>query len=364
MTLPYELHTDASSTGLGAVLYQKQDGMNRVIGYASRGLTLAERNYPAHKLEFLALKWFITEKFKDYLYGTKFTVLTDNNPLAYVLSHTKLDATGHRWVAAQSSYDFDIKYRPGRNNAEADALSRLPTVSDLTTISSDSIKAISKSQISPYIETISMSEQPLSALKDISTRSEIDIRKAQHEDCELFPWIQSVHDQYKPKKTDLSGSFADGVMLRNFDRLKLIDNILYREVTVDERKVNQLVVPSSLVEFVLKSVHNSMGHPGRERTLSVLRDRFFWPGQYRDVDNWIKECRRCILRKTPAQDRAELINIQTTQPLDLVCMDFLSFERSKGGYENVLVITNHFTRYAIAVPTKNSTARTTAEAFF
>lgn len=82
--LPFEVHTDASLTGLGAVLYQKQDGKDRVIAYASRGLNRSEINYPAHKLEFLSLKWAVTEKFQDYLYGKKFTVVTDNNPLTYV----------------------------------------------------------------------------------------------------------------------------------------------------------------------------------------------------------------------------------------------------------------------------------------
>lgn len=99
-------------------MYQKQDGHHYVIAYASRGLSKSERNYPAHKLEFLALKWAITEKIQDYLYGKKFTVITDNNPLTYILSTAKLDATGHRWLAA---FDLDILYRPGRNNSDADA---------------------------------------------------------------------------------------------------------------------------------------------------------------------------------------------------------------------------------------------------
>jgi hypothetical protein len=75
--LPFELHTDASQNGLGAVLYQKDDGRKKMISYASRGLTKAERNYPAHKQEFLALKWAVCDRFKDQLTGCKTKVLTD-----------------------------------------------------------------------------------------------------------------------------------------------------------------------------------------------------------------------------------------------------------------------------------------------
>ena len=122
---PFILHTDASSYGLEAVLYQNQDGQRRVIAYASRSLSPSERNYPTHKLEFLALKWAITDKFHEYLYGAEFQVLTGNNSLTYILATAKLDATGHRWVAALSNYTFSITYKPGKNNKDADALSRI-----------------------------------------------------------------------------------------------------------------------------------------------------------------------------------------------------------------------------------------------
>ena len=125
-TQPFILHTDASSEGLGAVLYQVQGGVERVIAYASRGLRNAEKNYPAHKLEILCLKWAVMDKFHDYLYGNHFDVRTDNNPLTYVLSSAKLDATGHRWIAALSSYNFTLTYRSGKSNGDADGLSGRP----------------------------------------------------------------------------------------------------------------------------------------------------------------------------------------------------------------------------------------------
>ena len=107
-SIPFKVHTDASTNHLGDVLYQNQDGVDRVIAYASRSLKPSEKNYPAHKLEFLALKWCVTEKFHEYLHGNTFVVITDNNPLPCILTTAKLDATGQRWIVSLSDYNFTI----------------------------------------------------------------------------------------------------------------------------------------------------------------------------------------------------------------------------------------------------------------
>ena len=92
----FKVHTDASEQGLGAVLFQDQhDGTTRVIAYASRNLSKSEKRYHSSKVEFLALKWRVCERFHKYLYGRKFQVYTDNNPLTYILTTSKLDDTGH-----------------------------------------------------------------------------------------------------------------------------------------------------------------------------------------------------------------------------------------------------------------------------
>ena len=104
---PLKLHTDASENGLGAVLYQKQDdGTDCIVAYASQMLSKSEGNYDAHKLQFLALKWSVTERFHEYLYGGHFEVYMDNSPLTYILTTAKLDTTGHRWVASLANYNF------------------------------------------------------------------------------------------------------------------------------------------------------------------------------------------------------------------------------------------------------------------
>lgn len=87
-------------------------------------MSATEQHYPVYQLEFLALNWAAVDKFHYYLYGAKFTVQTDNNPLTYVLTTAKLNATGHWRLAALATYDFDIQYGPGKNNIDADLLSR------------------------------------------------------------------------------------------------------------------------------------------------------------------------------------------------------------------------------------------------
>ncbi|XP_070819607.1 uncharacterized protein [Chaetodon trifascialis] len=127
-TLPFIIYTDASNCGLGAVLAQEQDGLERVIAYASRSLHPPERNdsnYSSFKLELLAMKLAVVEKFKDYLWGAKVTVATDNNPLVH-LQTAKLGAVEQRWVAQLANFDYAIKYRPGKDNTNADVLSRFP----------------------------------------------------------------------------------------------------------------------------------------------------------------------------------------------------------------------------------------------
>ena len=112
---PFQLQTDASDLGLGAVLYQKDDeGQQRVIAYASWSLSHTERNYP------------VTDRFHEYLYRGQFDVYTDNDPLIYILTSTKLDMTGQRWVASLANYNFRIFYKAGKTNIEADALSHIP----------------------------------------------------------------------------------------------------------------------------------------------------------------------------------------------------------------------------------------------
>ena len=375
--LPFTLHTDSSTDGLGAVLYQKQDGKMRVIAYASRSVSKAEANYPAHKLEFLALKWAVCEKFHEYLYGSKpFEVYTDNNPLTYVLTSAKLDACGQRWVAKLANYNFSIKYRCGVSNTEADALSRIKWPEALSEnvdidngcMDTHIINAILTGAVtkSSLIESVSCSAEiiPTELDKDYGDLSGINWSKEQRLDPNLGVIIRLIESKQLTKRK-LQGKDSSEVksFLRNRKNLKLVKDVLYRKSYSDnsasKKALWQLIVPKLFRERALLGCHDDVGHQGILRTLSLLRERFYWPGMQEEATQHILKCSRCLRRKAPPQV-APLQPILVTQPLELVHMDYLSLEPSKGNIENVLVITDHFTRYALAYPSKTQTAQATA----
>lgn len=104
-----------------------------------------------------------------------------------------------------------------------------------------------------------------------------------------------------------------------------------------------------------------MGHLGAERTLELTRSRFYWPKMSQDVESKLKSCPRCVKRKSQPDKAAPLVNIQTSRPMELVCMDFLSLEPDSNNFKDILVITDHFTKYATAIPTRNQKALTVAK---
>lgn len=406
--LPYILHTDASTTGLGAILYQEQDGHLRVIAYASRGLSQSESRYPAHKLEFLALKWSVSEKFHDYLYGAHFTVVTDNNPLTYVLTTAKLDATSHRWLAALSTYSFRMQYRAGKHNFDADALSRrghtevpddlssdkecdlghylakqLCDPGETAEISHDIVDAICQSVLVrayhqsgstqpdlTLVESMAISadvipegfcEEALHGLPIVPALSHADLKGEQRADPAIREVIHQLTSGEKIPPAVREELPELPLLLREWNRLELDDEVLYRRRREEDKPVLQLVLPPALRSTVLTSLHSDMGHMGIERTLDLVRQRFFWPKMAAEVEHFIKTCGRCVRRKTLPERAAPLVNIQTSRPLELVCMDYLTLEPDSSNTKDILVLTDHFTKFAVAIPTANQKAKTVAK---
>ncbi len=167
--------------------------------------------------------------------------------------------------------------------------------------------------------------------------SDEDLVDRQRADPELEEVLEYLVSSEKPlgRKTQ---SAIMVMWMREWNKLEVKNGVLYRRRMTQGRASSQLVLPKDLREMVLTSLHDDVGHLGLERTLDLLRSRFYWPKMADAVERKIKTCERCIRRKAPPQRAAPLVNIQTSRPLELVCMYFLMVEPDNSNIKDILVI--------------------------
>ncbi|PIK45976.1 hypothetical protein BSL78_17184 [Apostichopus japonicus] len=150
-------------------------------------------------------------------------------------------------------------------------------------------------------------------------------------------------------------------MLLIRQRTKIVekDGLLYR--ICNEGETKQLLLPSVLRKDVLRACHDSLGHQGVKKTLQTIRARCYWPGMSADTEEWCENCDRCTKAKMPPRIRLPLKPMIANTPNQILAVDFTLLDPDLHRKENVLVMTDIFTKYSIAVATKDQTAETTAK---
>ena len=150
-------------------------------------------------------------------------------------------------------------------------------------------------------------------------------------------------------------------LLREWKCIKEEDGVLYRVVQINSQGARQLILPGSLKRNVLKSIHDDLGHQAVEKTAVLGRSRFYRPGMMADVADYCRTCGHCTLAKAGKKLHPTMSSPTATRPLEILAVDFTLLERSTGGIENVLVLTDVFTKYTHAIPTKDQKATTVAQ---
>ncbi|MFG1588193.1 RNase H-like domain-containing protein [Staphylococcus aureus] len=271
---------DACDYGIGAVISHRFGGSReKAIAHAGRALTQAEKNYGQIEKEALALV-FAVKKFHRYVYGRKFTLLTDHKPLLSIFG-SKKGISAHsanrlqRWELILLAYDFNIEYRNTAKFGQADALSRLICEKRFQT--EDTVIASIHEDVSSLQE---------SALRQLPVTKK-NIADATKSDKDLLKILEAVRTGHWPKNKP--GSLMNSFHSKQSE-LSEYDGILFMGI--------RAVIPDSLQYRILKMLHN--GHPGVTRMTMLARKHVYWLGIDKDIARFVRGCDRstvCYLKR-------------------------------------------------------------------
>lgn len=310
------IQCDASDFGLGAVLSQVQDGVEHVICYLSRSLNKNERRYTTTEKECLAVL-FAVEKFRPYIEGARFTVITDHYSLKWLNSIKDPVGRIARWAVRLQQYDFEIIHRKGKENVVPDALSRSV----------------------PVVDTITDKLQlPITA-----------------EDCDQDKWYSGMVD--KVKKSPV-----------NYPLWRVDDHFLFKRVHTKYEELLEpenrwlIVVPRRSRITVIRNHHcpPTCGHLGVFKTTNRIMQSYYWPGIKSDVARFIARCDTCLktkpVQKAPA---GQMLSQQpaASRPFQIISVDLVGpLPRSTSGYRYVLSVLDVFSKFVLFFPLRSATA--------
>ena len=402
------LDVDASGTGIGAVLSQIQQERERVIAYASRAMSKAERNYCITEKELLAVVFFI-QYFRQYLLGRRFIVRSDHQALVWLFSLKEPSGKIARWIEILAQYDFEIQYRPGKKQGHCDALSRCENPRDCTCEDVDMFEPlrcepcnkcrrraemmvldykgkdtdgteISMSNERKQDEDMQTSKSIRAVTEPVAGTSKVEdvkvqvkswlwmhtpesISRMQTDDPDIAVIIKAKQEDRKPSSSQM---VTKSQTTRHYwviwDSLRLRNGVLmksYRKLNGTDEYM-QLIVPRSIKQDVMHQMHNTIisGHVGTKKTKEKCLQRYYWYNLKEDVNLYIKRCDICEADKIPHQKpKAPLGHLRSGAPWDTLAIDYMgSFPVSTRGNKYILVLTDHYTKYVEVLATPNQLA--------
>ncbi|KAK1681418.1 hypothetical protein QYE76_042266 [Lolium multiflorum] len=303
----FEIECDASGLGIGGVLMQN----GKPVAYYSEKLDGARLNYPIYDKELYALVR-VLEVWQHYLWPKEFVIHSDHESLKYLKSQHNLNKRHAKWVEFIESFPYVIKYKKGKENVVADALSRKITL--------------------------------------LLTRLEFHILG-----------LEEIKELY-PSDAFFGPIFAKCSVDRGFDDFYLHDGYLF--------KANKICIPeSSLRKLLLQESHGGglMGHFGREKTYAMLSTHYYWPRMYRDVERLCRRCTTCLQAKSTSNPYGLYMPLPIPYaPWSDISMDFvLGLPRTKHGHDSIFVVVDRFSKMAHFIPChKSDDASHIASLFF
>ena len=333
---PFILEIDACEYGLGAILTQEYDEKKYVIAYASRTLSTAERKYGATEREALAIVW-ATKHFRPYLEGNKIYVRSDCKALEWM--RTAKDVTGRlaRWAMKLSAYQIEeIKYRPGKSNANADSLSRNPLPNDV----------INQHELSTMETAVNLWK---------NTNILNDIKKAQEADPKLKPIIEMLKTQ---PPADFNGKRNPHILMNGILYKVKNANQHYNQRVVGTK--HRLVIPRTMQNTVLEWAHNhpTAGHGGQQKTLFRLATRVYWKSMRKDIFKYIAACQECQQFKYNNAPTANPMQMHlVNEPWHTIGLDIMGPLPTTARQKRfILVVVDYFTRWIELFPLKSTTS--------